>query len=265
VNARTMLPRALLATLASSIALASTPARAQAVEPDAPPPLPLPEQRPFVAAPASRVDGEGTWLRREAPEAMWRFELGYRGNFVTDAGFGPFSTRDYLGQISLAASRTLFVAGRFSFASGIAWDFGENDATVRGDKSSLQMSRLEVPLEGRVHFGRWGYALLRAAPGVALENLEVDDASLSSPLTKTRWLFAADVSGGYAFPIWTRQVRADHTPQIWVQADGGYGWVVAQRLDLTPDGSSGSGASGVDLGTLTMRGAFVRVAAAVSF
>jgi hypothetical protein len=254
-----------LATLASSIALASTAARAQGVGPDAPPPLPPPEQRPLVVAPAPRVDGEGTWVRREAPEAMWRFELGYRGNFVTDAGFGPFSTRDYLGQVSLAASRTLVVVGRFSFAPGIAWDFGESDATARGDKSSLQMSRLEVPLEGRVHFGRWGYVLVRAAPGVAFQSAEIDDASLSSPLTKTRWLFAGDVSGGYAFPIWTRPVRADHTPQIWAQADGGYGWVVAQRLDLTPDSSSGSGASGVDLGTLTMRGAFVRVAVAVSF
>jgi hypothetical protein len=233
----------------TTIALASTGARAAAADPGG-----QAVPRPEGVSPARRID---------TPEAMWRFELGYRGNFVTDAGYNPFSTKDYLGQVSIAATRTVFVRGRFSFAPGLAWDYGSSNATARGDASSLQMHRLEVPLEGRVHFGRWGYALLRAAPGVAMESVEIDDASLSAPLTKNRWLFAGDVSAGYAVPLWAQPTSSGLTPQLWAQADGGYGWVVEQHLDLSP--GDGQGAGGVDLGSLTMRGAFVRLSAAVSF
>jgi hypothetical protein len=198
---------------------------------------------------------------------MWRFELGYRGAFVTDPGYDPFSTQNYFPQVSMVASRTVYARGRFSFAPGFAWDYGRTSATARGDAASLEVHRLVVPLEGRMHFGPWGYVFLRAAPGVALENAEVDDPTATAPLTKSRWLFATDVSGGYAFPIWPRTDRYEVVPRVWLQADGGYGWIVGQRLNLAPDLSSGDLrlASGIDLGSLTMRGAFFRVGAALSF
>jgi hypothetical protein len=240
------------------IALVATPAAAQEREPAA--------DAPVSARSIDRL--------RE----MWRFEVGYRGNYVTDAGFNPFSTQDYLGQVSMVASRTIYARGRFSFAPGIAWDYGKSGATARGDAASLEVHRISVPLEGRVHFGGWGYAFLRAAPGVAVENVEVDDATAlcpqtvslggcSAPMTKSRWLFATDLSAGYAYPVWSGKEVSAVVPRMWLQADGGYGWIVGQRLYLTTDLPSGDQrhASGIDLGSLTMRGAFFRATAAVSF
>lgn len=201
-------------------------------------------------------------------KTMWRFELGYRGSFIREATFDPFSTQNYFAQVSLAASRTIYTRGRFSFAPGLAWDYGKSGATARGDTTSLEVHRLVVPLEGRVHFGPWGYAFARAAPGVSVVTAEVDDAALTNaPLTKSRWLFATDLSAGYAFPLWPRDNPTELTPRIWVQADGGYGWISTVGLNLTPDLPSNDPriASGIDLGELTLRGAFVRVSAAVSF
>jgi hypothetical protein len=230
---------------------------------------------------AAETDDQPSYSERSPRDVdrlkvMWRVELGYRGAFVTDAGYNPFSTQDYFAQASLAASRTIFTRGRFSFAPGLAWDYGRSGATSRGASTSLDVHRFVVPLEGRVHFGSWGYAFVRAAPGIALESAEVDDPSAPGPLTgppapaplaKSRWLFATDLSAGYAFPLFPRTDPYERVPRAWLQADGGYGWIVTQRLNLAPDLPSGDPrlASGIDLGSLTMRGAFVRVAAAASF
>jgi hypothetical protein len=201
-------------------------------------------------------------------QSMWRLELGYRGSFVTDPGYNPFSSQDYFAQVSLGASRTVYARGRFSFAPGLSWDYGKSTSTARGDATSLEMHRLSLPLEGRMHFGTWGYAFLRVAPGAALENAEIDDPSAPSPLTKSRWLFSTDVSAGYAYPLLPRADAFTSTARLWLQTDIGYGVVVAQRLNLSPGSASGdqglpSGA--VDLGSLSMHGVFYRLAGAVSF
>jgi hypothetical protein len=195
--------------------------------------------------------------------AMWRAELGYRGSFINDAGYGVFSTNQYLPQASLAASRTIWQDRLFSFAPGIGFDFGSTSASARGAGTSLATQRLSVPLEGRLHFGPWGYAFVRAAPGVALENAEVDDQSSPSPLKASAWMFSTDVSGGYAFLVTPRYDRFARTARLWIQGDVGYGWVAGDRLALTSGG--GSGIDAIDLGTLTLEGGFFRVGAAVSF
>lgn len=224
--------------------------------------LALPTQPDTVhsepAAPPSNVD------RREG---SWRIEAGYRGSFVPSSGYGPFSTNEYFPEFSLAASRTLFARGPFSFAPGLAWDFGSTGATARGDPSSFSMQRVTVSLEGRVHLGPWGYAYLRAAPGAAMQKAQIDDASSPDPLAKSQWLFATDLSAGYAWLLWPRWERSVLEPRLWLQGEGGYGWVAGDRLALAPALPSGSTdrTSGVDLGTLAMQGAFFRLAAAVSF
>jgi hypothetical protein len=216
--------------------------------------------------PAQVTADESSWgsVSREAPnESMWRLEAGFRANFVTDPGYNPFSTQDYLGQVSVAASRTVFVSGRFSFAPGLAWDYGRSSATARGDSSSLEVHRLLVPLEGRVHFGRWGYVLLRVAPGIAVEDAEVDDSASPGAFTKNRWLFAGDLSAGYAFPIFVHTGASASSPGIWAQADGGYGFIATERLDLSQSGSPSTASA--DLGDLAMRGGFFRISGAVGF
>jgi hypothetical protein len=191
-------------------------------------------------------------------EAVARVELGYRGSFVTNAGYNPFSSNDYLGQFSLLASRTLFVTHPFAFAAGVAWDYAGGGDFARGSQSSLTLDRLTVPLEARLHFGDWGYAFARVAPGVAFVRTQINDASVSTPLAKERWLFATDLSAGYSLPL---VIRKGRIPRVWLNADGGYGWVANDRLDLMP----GGGVSGVDLGTLALNGAFFRIALAASY
>jgi hypothetical protein len=187
---------------------------------------------------AQDTPGESTAGQVDRRETMWRVEMGYRGSFVT--------TR-----------------GRFSFAPGLVWEYGSSNATARGDAASFSMHRLAVPLEARMHFGGWGYAFLRAAPGVATQRAEIDD-SFSMALTKTRWLFSTDVSAGYAWLMWPRGQPG--ATRLWLQSDVGYGWVAAERLTLAPDPSSSSQrATAVDLGTLAMQGAFFRIAVAASF
>jgi hypothetical protein len=200
-------------------------------------------------------------------EVVARLELGYRGVFVTNPGYNPFSTQDYFSGAYLAVSRTVVSEGAFSFAAGIAWDYGSSSATSRGDAATLMVHRLSVPLEGRLHAGVMGYAFLRIAPGMASEHVEVSDASAPSGLTKAPWLFMADASVGYALPIVPIPPRHGRTFRLWIVGDGGYSWVADQHLTL----QSSAPANGtpmvnqVDLGTLGLRGGFFRVAVAASY
>jgi hypothetical protein len=194
---------------------------------------------------------------------MWRLEVAYRGSFVNDAGYGPFSTNRYFVEASFAASRTLWHEGSWSLAPGVGFDLGGTSASARGAPTSLSMQRLSVPLEGRRHFGPWGYAFARVAPGLALENAEVDDASAPSGLKKSAWMFATDVSAGYALLVTPRFERFEQKARLWVQADVGYGWVAGDELALAAASSSNTG--GIDLGTLSMSGPFFRLGAALSF
>jgi hypothetical protein len=201
---------------------------------------------------------------RDWRDVIGRFELGYRGVFVTNAGYNPFSTQDYFSGIALALSHTLFARSRVSFAVGAAWDYGSSGATSRGDLASLAVHRVTVPLEGRVHFGAWGYAFLRVAPGAAHERAELDEASAPTALTSAQWLFATDASVGYAIPVIPLPERPGRSARIWLQSDLGYSWVADDRLSL--QSVSGAGTDTVDLRTsLGLRGAFFHVAAAVSY
>lgn len=199
-------------------------------------------------------------------ERVGRLELGYRGLFVTNSGYNPFSTDDYFSGVSLALSRTVATSGHFSFAPGVSWDYGASAATARDDSTSLKVNRLTVPLEGRLLLGRWGYAFARVAPGVAVERAEVDDPSSPGPLTKSNWLFTADASAGYAFAVLSLPARSGPATHVWIQGDAGYSWIIDNRLDLLP-ATSGDGqtTAGVDLGSLGLRGAFLRFALAISY
>jgi len=216
------------------------------------------------AARADEGDAVVSTRRFDAGEIVGRFELGYRGSFVSGSGYNPFSTNDYLPQLSIGVTRTLASQGPWSFAAGVAWDYAATGATSLGDTTELTLDRLTVPLEGRRRFGRFGYAFVRAAPGIAYESVEVDDASVpGNALTKSRWLFAADLSAGYSVPLWTRRGSGSQLlSHLWAQADGGYGFVVDQRLNLTPSGQAR--ADGVDLGTLALSGGFFRLSVAAS-
>jgi hypothetical protein len=230
----------------------------------------VPAPAVVVVAPGpAAFDAEAPTESFDRRVAMWRIEMGYRGSYIPSSGFDPFSTNDFLPQFSVAASRTLVASasGRVSLAAGLAWDHGSSSAPARGDQASLDIERMTIPIEARLHFGRWGYALLRAAPGVVSQHAELNDTSEPAALTKTTWLFATDLSAGYAWLVWPPTREPAHTARLWVQADGGYGWVAQERLNLGPALASGDArvVSGIDLGSITTSGAFFRAAAAVSF
>jgi hypothetical protein len=230
----------------------ATSARAQLAAPP-----PSPELAPVSPA------REGTWR-----EGTWRVEAGYRGSFVPTSSYQAFSNNGYLPEFSLSVSHTLLGRGPFSVAGGLAWGYGGSDASVRQvDPTHFSMQRLMLTVEGRLDFGRWGYAYLRAAPGAAFEKAEVDDAGSPAPLETNAWLFATDLSAGYAWLAWTGDGASPIAPRLWLQGEGGYGWVNGEHLVLEPALPSGSPirTASVDLGTLAMQGGFFRVAAAVSF
>jgi hypothetical protein len=204
---------------------------------------------------------------REPHEVVGRVELGYRGVFVTNPGYNPFSTQDYFSGASLVVSRTLLSDAAFSFAPGLAWDYGSTAAMARGDHASLTVHRLSVPLEGRLHAGAMGYFFVRLAPGVASEHIEVSEASAPTNLTKTQWLFATDASAGYALPVVPIPPRHGRAFRMWVVGDGGYSWVAdehANPASTVPAGGTPM-VNQVDLGLLGLRGAFFRVAVAASY
>ncbi len=225
----------------------------------------------LTAAPGgARAQAEGAPAREpgvDRTKAMWRYEIGYRGAFVASAGYDPFSNNDYFPQLSMTASRTVYAWGPWSFAPGLSWDYGKTGASARGSPSSLEVHRLTVPLEGRLHFGPWGYAFVRGAPGVALESAEIDDPSAPAALTKNAWLLATDLSAGYAYPFVSRPDTSAPVVRVWVQADGGYGWVQDHHLALSPALPAGDPriVDGIDLGTLALRGPFFRLQVAASF
>jgi hypothetical protein len=235
-------PPLALAIVASSILASSTVAHAQ--EPLAP---------PAPAPTASDVDHR---------QSMWRLELGYRSSFVADSGFDPFSTNDRLPAFSLVATRTLFARDRFSFAPGLAFESSSSTAKARGDAASLDVQRLAIPLDARVHFGPWGYAFARVAPAMMRSHASITDASAPGALEKTAWVFATDVSAGYAWLAWPWNEPERLRPRLWLQADAGYGFAGSARLALSADDAR---TDAIDLGSLALRGPFVRAAAAISF
>ncbi len=210
---------------------------------------------------------EGVWRpATSAAVTPWEAHLGYRGTFVDNRGFDPFSRNDYFPQFSLGASRVLAWRGRFALAAGASWDYGETEATARGAPTGLTTDRFTVPLTMR-------YALLRSvqlfatvAPGVTWASAHVDESSAPATLVKTSWLPSGDASAGARWAFAT--TRVGRFPVVfWLTAEGGYAWTAPMQLSLSPDLPSNDPrqTATTDLGSLAMNGGFGRVAFAVAF
>ena len=219
-----------------------------------------PSARAEDAASASR-DAIATTNRNASPQ--WMANVGYRGSFISDSGMNAFSTKDYLAQFSLGASRNLLERGRFSFAPGIIWDYGGSSATARGAQTSLSVHRLSIPLEARYRVAPWLFIFVRTAPGVASISTRVSDASAPAPLAKSGWVPVMDLSAGAAW----RFARVNDRVGFWLTGEGGYGWSKSLALNLSPDLASDDPrhVAETDLGRLALRGGFVRFGAALSF
>ncbi len=217
-----------------------------------------PDARPESIAPPEYGD------RREG---TWRIESGYRGSFVPSAGYNPFSTNGYFPEFSLAAARTLLREREVLLRAGRGVGLRRQQRTARGGRSLLDMQRLTVSLEGRMHLGPWGYAYLRVAPGAAMQHAEIDDASSPAPLEKTQWLFATDLSAGYAWLVWPRWGGLRGRAPSLAARRGRLRIRDGERLALAPGPTlrePRAGHRGRPRVASAMQGRFFRVAAAAS-
>ncbi|MES1209878.1 MAG: hypothetical protein ABUS79_28415 [Pseudomonadota bacterium] len=240
---RTVFSTALALALASAVARAQAPAEQ----------TPSVEWSPVPPAPGAQA----------AP--VWMLAAGVRTAYIKGAGYDPFSSNDAFVQFSLAGSRALVRRNDLSLAGGIGLDVGGSSAHARGSATDLRLTRVSALIEGRFQPAARLYFFARLAPGLLHGSAEIHDDSspAGATLGATFDAFSLDAGAGAALRLATighARVGA------WLVADGGYGWVPAQSLVLSPSlGSDGDKAGSLDLGTLAPRGGFFRVALALSY
>ena len=92
-----------------------------------------------VAAPLSgRSAGHRTSRRRTRSPRPWQGTIGMRGTLIRSNGFDPFSTTDMLPQISLSLQHPFARQGAFGVAAGVGMDYGEANADARGTPVDVQ-------------------------------------------------------------------------------------------------------------------------------
>jgi len=191
--------------------------------------------------------------------------IGMRGTLIRSNGFDPFSSTDLLPQVSLSLQHPFAREGAFGVAAGVSMDYGEANADARGTPSTFKAWRLSVVLEGRYYPRPYAYAFARLAPGMLRAAAVLNDASSpnGNQLADHFDLPAVDGSAGAAF-----RISGPANPvAAWLCVEAGYGWARSHHLFLTPAAPPRDQAklAAVDLGTIDPRGAFMRVALAITY
>lgn len=195
----------------------------------------------------------------------WQGTLGVRSMFIRSAGFDPFSGNDVLTQVSLGFERVLMRRDAFAFAAGIGTDFGGSDSTARAAPSDIRVWRFTLVAEGRYQPWRRAYGFVRFAPGMLHASVEVEDTSTPNRerLDDSFDVLAVDTSAGAA----VRLSGPANPVAAWITAEGGYGWAGSHHLLLAPEAAPRDQAklAPLDLGTIDPRGAFLRLAVAITY
>jgi hypothetical protein len=200
-------------------------------------------------------------------ESFWQGQLGVRSTFVTDRAFDPFATDNALTAVSLGVTRTLFDRDEISFASGIIWDYGERNATARGQATNFVANRLAVPLEGRYHFLPWMYGLVRMTPGAVHQSARLHDPLSPTPFGAQAWTFNLDASGGLAVLLGPHAESSGSPVRWWLAGEGGYSYAGAASLLMRPDVQSDDPrrTGDLDWGRLALAGGFFRIYGSVTY
>jgi hypothetical protein len=204
--------------------------------------------------------------------------IGARVMFVPDGGYDAFSTNDSFPAFTLGFGRSVYAAGRFSFALMAFWDAGGRSESIRGEATEMFVHRLSLGPELRFHplsdgylFGRVSPAALRTIATLKESSTggefvaQSDDADLGF---LSSWDFGVDVTIGLAYELFGSAGRRSGPVRFWVFGEGGYGWASSTPLDWTPDADDQAAPERVavlDQGDLGVRGAFFRLAAATTF
>lgn len=216
---------------------------------------------PRLASAQEEADGAA---EEPADASRVRLGVGYRASYVTDPTFDQFARSGFMPQLSLEATYAAVTGRHASFATGIGWDFGSNSGLFDGFDMRLNVHRFTVPLEVRWHLTPAIRLFGRVAPGAALYSVSVTD--VAAPLEGGPWALAVDGSAGASFLLFPHGSRDPTSARVWLTPEVGYGWTEEQTVALearrTPvlEPTAPS-----NIGDLTVRGAFVRVALGLAF
>jgi hypothetical protein len=195
----------------------------------------------------------------------WQAAAGLRSMLVRSAGYDPFSGNDVLAQFSLGIERVVLRSDAFVFAAGIGGDYGRTSSTARGASSALGVGRISLIAEGRYQPWERGYGFVRFAPGWLGMSATLTDASspTTGSLEDSFGVLSVDTSAGAA----ARLSPAPDPIAVWVTLEGGYSWAGSHHLRLAPGAAPRDQAklAPLDLGTIDPRGAFFRLALAITY
>jgi hypothetical protein len=194
-----------------------------------------------------------------------RLDLGVRTQFVRSQGLDPFSRKDVMPQLTLAASYYFWARDRLSLGGVLAFDYGARSADARSGEATLDTRRFTLAPELRYHALR--VLAVTAKVGPTLTRQEARYSGPQTELSKTAWKAGLDATVGAAFEVFGYGSGQSNKPRLWLTGEGGYGWTASNRLLLEPDESASvpQRLTPLDLGDLSLSGPLFRVTAALSF
>lgn len=166
-----------------------------------------------------------------------RLDLGARTQFIKSSGFDPFSEKDALGQVSVAASWAFWAQDAASLAAVVGFDYGGSSAQARSDQAKLDLARFTLAPELRYHVLRLLVLTAKVGPTLTREAAELNGGGFGSSLVKTSWKFGVDATAGAALELWGYAKGTSRKPRLWLAAEGGYGWTAPMKLNLKPEDS----------------------------
>jgi hypothetical protein len=204
--------------------------------------------------------------------------LGARVMYVPDDGYDAFSSNDAFPAFSLGFGRSVYAAGRFSFALMAFWDAGGRSDNLRGEPTEMFVHRLSLGPELRFHPLSDGYLFGRVSPAALRTIARLDESSTGAEYVAqsddadldflSSWDFGVDVTIGLAIELFGSAGRRSGPMRFWGFGEFGYGWASDAPLDWTPDAEDPAAPERVavlDQGELGVRGVFFRLAAATTF
>jgi hypothetical protein len=225
----------------------------------------------FGAAPAAAEDAQVDATRQDSDalgthQKNIRLDLGGRAQFVKSSGLDPFSTRDVLGQVSLAASYGFWAHDQLSLAGVVGFDYGGSSASARSDRATLNLARFTLAPEVRYHVLRVLAVTAKVGPTLTRQEATLE-SGVGTDLSTTSWKLGFDATAGVALELFGYRNGASNKPRLWVFGEGGYGWTAPNKLSLQPaeSASAPQRLNPLVLNELSISGPLFRIGAALSF
>ena len=190
---------------------------------------------------------------------------GFRGQVITHRGMDPYSTGDYVSQVTLGAAFLPLRWGRLRLGVLSQYDMGSVDADTRGIPASLSIHRIGAGPYAQVSLGdRWRLSS-RVIPGASYLDASFDEPS--GKLSSQTWTWSLETSVGAALRLGSAGKPGDPKASFWLTADLGYTFAGTTDMsfggDLEQDDPRDFGT--VELPQISPRGFSQRLAFAVSF